>query len=81
LGHGDPPAPSCDSTDNLRVSTGDGTWDGIIFDPCGRVLIDSSDNTVLHGSIVAQSLTLTDPDFRLIGDENFTATIELSLVE
>jgi Putative Flp pilus-assembly TadE/G-like len=78
---GDPPHPSCDSTDNLRVDTGDGTWDGIIFDPCGRVLIDGSGNTVLRGSIVAEKFTLTDADFGLIGDEDFTATIELSLVE
>ena len=81
MGGDDPPAPTCDSADNLRVDTGDGTWDGIIFDPCGRVLIDSSDNTVLRGSIVAEEFTLTDADFGLIGDENFTATIELSLVE
>lgn len=80
-GDDDPPAPMCESNANLRVSTGEGTWDGIIFDPCGRVLIDSSDNTVLRGSIVAEKFTLTDADFGLIGDEDFTATIETSLVE
>ena len=78
---GDPPVPSCDV---LRQSQGRHGRRHVGGDHLRPVRARSDRQLrqhLLRGSIVAEKFTLTDADFGLIGDEDFTATSELSLVE
>ena len=55
-------------------------WEGIIFHPCGRVVVDQSSSTG-KGAIVADRLYVNGAGFNFTGKENFSAIILIALVE
>jgi hypothetical protein len=55
-------------------------WDGVLFNPCGRVLINA-DNTFGRGAIVADRVKVNGGGFNFVADNDFSGTQELGLRE
>jgi hypothetical protein len=77
----DGPPPSGCHNKLITLNSGTGTvWSGLIFHPCGKVLINQPGS---HGtgSIIAEQVHINGSGFDFTGQNNFSATIEIGLVE
>jgi hypothetical protein len=52
-------------------------WSGVVFNPCGRVVLNTSDSRI-EGSVIAESVLLTGARVRLTGTGTLAAPVGLA---
>jgi hypothetical protein len=78
---GPPPGlVTCSHTKELQFNGNNSQWTGLVFNPCTRTLINQS-NTDGSGAIVTKMLKVNGSDFDFTGNNNFSAELEVGLVE
>ena len=69
----------------LILNAGTVKWAGTIFSPCGRVLLNSASglggNPALVGTILGYKVKVNQPDFYMIGKDEFAGNVSIALVE
>jgi hypothetical protein len=82
-----PPYPPCYPSPALNTELHGElyTWDGIIFNPCGKVHVNSKTNTVgreeLVGTIYGFQVHINGDEFNMAGTEDFDQSTNIALVE
>ena len=77
---------TCTNPDlELILNAGTVAWAGTIFSPCGRVLLNSASgvggNPALVGTILGYKVKVNQPDFYMIGRDDFGGNVNIALVE
>jgi hypothetical protein len=73
---------TCSSTEEMKLYNGNsGSWEGKVFHPCGRVLIDGDGTRTLKGAIYALRVRVNGNNFTMIGTGAGGATKNVALVE
>ena len=77
---------TCTNPDlELILNAGTVKWAGTIFSPCGRVLLNSAagigGNPALVGTILGYKVKVNQPDFYMIGKDDFGGNVNIALVE
>jgi hypothetical protein len=69
----------------MQLNGGGHTWAGTIFNPCGRVNVNVGGSSIgspaLVGTIIGKKVKVNGDDFFMIGENDFSGTILLNLVE
>jgi Putative Flp pilus-assembly TadE/G-like len=78
--------PICTNPDvEMILNAGTVKWAGTIFNPCGRVVVNSArgigGNPALVGTILGYMVKVNQNDFNMIGKDDFGGNINLALYE